>query len=315
MSLRIRPYQRSEVERWNDFVGRSRNGTFLFHRDYMNYHEDRFVDASLVVETEGGDWLAILPASKHGEELRSHGGLTYGGFVFGDSMSAPRMLETFAALRDHLRGAGIAKLVYKTIPWIYHRHPAEEDRYALFRSDAVRTRTDVLSVAIPGRPLPMQERRKRAVKKAMKDGVEWFSGPIPPEYWEMLTEGLQAKHGVQPVHRYEEMKLLESRFPQNIAFCGARRDGRLLAGVVVYETTRVAHAQYISASDEGREHGALDFLFERLLVDRYRELPFFDFGISNEQLGRVLNTGLVEQKEGFGARTVVHDFYELSIPS
>lgn len=42
-------------------------------------------------------------------------------------------------------------------------------------------------------------------------------------------------------------------------------------------------------------------------------MKYFDFGISNENNGRFLNRGLIAQKEGFGARTIVHDFYELSI--
>ena len=41
----------------------------------------------------------------------------------------------------------------------------------------------------------------------------------------------------------------------------------------------------------------------------------FDFGISTEQGGRYLNEGLIFQKEGFGARTVVYDTYELNIES
>ena len=38
---------------------------------------------------------------------------------------------------------------------------------------------------------------------------------------------------------------------------------------------------------------------------------YFDFGISNEQGGRKLNRGLIDQKEGFGARAVVHDHYAI----
>ena len=315
MSLRIRLYEATQATAWNAFVGRSRNGTFLFHRDYMDYHADRFEDASLIVESDSGEWLAILPASKHGDELRTHGGLSYGGFVISDSMSAPRMLETFTVLRAHLETASISKLLYKTIPWIYHRHPSEEDRYALFRNNARCTRTEVLTVATPRSMLPIQERRRRAIKRAIKEGIEWFCGPIPEAFWEMLSGVLHSKHGVQPVHRFDEIKLLEARFPQNILFCGARRTGELLAGVVMYQTLQVAHAQYICASEEGKDKGALDFLCERLLLERYRDTPFFDFGNSNEQLGQVLNIGLVEQKEGFGARTVVQDFYELSIAS
>lgn len=312
MTLRIRAYRADEAARWNDFVARSRNGTFLFHRGYMDYHADRFEDASQIVESASDEWLAILPASKHGMELRSHGGLTYGGFVIADGMTAPRMLETFTTLRSELAAQGIEKIVYKTIPWIYHRHPSEEDRYALFRCDARRVRTDVLSVATPRALLAMQERRRRAIKKAAKENLEVFAAPIPEAYWQMLATVLTAKHGTQPTHSFAEIQLLQSRFPEQIVFHGARHGDELLAGVLMYLTPTVAHAQYICASDRGRERGALDFLFERLLVDRYRDVPFFDFGISNEEAGRVLNVGLVEQKEGFGARTVVHDFYEVS---
>lgn len=75
----------------------------------------------------------------------------------------------------------------------------------------------------------------------------------------------------------------------------------------------VAHAQYMASSPTGRDLGALDTLFAHLLDNVFPGKPFFDFGISNEHGGRVLNCGLIEQKEGFGARTVVHDFYEVDL--
>ena len=47
-----------------------------------------------------------------------------------------RMLSLMEGLREHLRSAGVRRAVYKTIPHIYHRMPAEEDLYALFRLEA-----------------------------------------------------------------------------------------------------------------------------------------------------------------------------------
>ena len=66
-------------------------------------------------------------------------------------------------------------------------------------------------------------------------------------------------------------------------------------------------------SEVGREIGALDLLLDYLIKNIYKDKKYFDFGISNEDAGRYLNTGLIAQKEGFGARAVVHDFYELEI--
>ena len=45
----------------------------------------------------------------------------------------------------------------------------------------------------------------------------------------------------------------------------------------------------------------------------YADRRYFSFGISTEQAGQYLNEGLIAQKEGFGARTVVHDFYEWNL--
>ena len=84
-----------------------------------------------------------------------------------------------------------------------------------------------------------------------------------------------------------------------------------LAGVVVYQSER-AHCQYIAASPDGRAMGALDLLFDHLLNDEYPDM-FFDFGSSHEGGGRTINRGLIEQKEGFGARSVVHEHYLIDL--
>lgn len=80
---------------------------------------------------------------------------------------------------------------------------------------------------------------------------------------------------------------------------------------MIFLSEQVAHAQYISASEKGQGLGALDMLFAQV-IDEYSHLRWFDFGISNEQDGRYLNAGLVEYKESFGGRSVVHDQYTLS---
>jgi hypothetical protein len=86
-----------------------------------------------------------------------------------------------------------------------------------------------------------------------------------------------------------------------------------LAGAVIYETHNVAHAQYLANSDKGRDLGALDLVIDRLLKDVYQKKTFFDFGISTTDNGHFLNSGLLAQKEGFGARAWVHDFYEIRL--
>jgi hypothetical protein len=129
----------------------------------------------------------------------------------------------------------------------------------------------------------------------------------------MLTETLAGRHGVRPVHTADEIELLAARFPDAIRLYVSTLDNEVVAGVVMYDTATVAHAQYIAANDKGRQQGALDGLFDFLITHYSATHRFFDFGISNEDHGRTLNVGLVSQKEEFGGSTVVHEVYEIDL--
>lgn len=307
---RYSPVARAE---WNAFVASSRNGTFLFDRDYMEYHADRFEDFSLLVRSDKGELLAILPANVSGPTVTSHGGLTYGGCIMSDRMTAPAMLSSMAALLEFLQAQGMRHLIYKTMPRIFHRMPADEDQYALFAAGAELYRRDVWSVIDQSCRPALQERRERSIRKAARHNLVVRESADLPAFWEILAANLLERYGLQPVHSCAEMQMLKSRFPRNIRFFGCFDGAAMLAGAVVYDTGSVAHVQYNAASQQGKNLGALDLLVETLISQTYSSRAWFDLGSSTETDGRFLNRGLVEQKEGFGARTITHDFYRLDL--
>ena len=100
MTLNVVPYGPELRDAWNARVASSKNGTFLFDRGYMDYHAARFADASLVVYDDAAP-VALFPASRAGDVVSSHGGLTYGGFVTGDDMTAEQMLGVFDVAAAH----------------------------------------------------------------------------------------------------------------------------------------------------------------------------------------------------------------------
>jgi hypothetical protein len=75
----------------------------------------------------------------------------------------------------------------------------------------------------------------------------------------------------------------------------------------------IVHVQYGTNSYLGRDVGALDYLYDYLIKKIYSSKLYFDFGTSNEDEGHSLNCGLIAQKEGFGAKAVVHDSYEITV--
>jgi lipid II:glycine glycyltransferase (peptidoglycan interpeptide bridge formation enzyme) len=130
----------------------------------------------------------------------------------------------------------------------------------------------------------------------------------------IVEELLHQKYHRRPTHTSEELQRLARRFPDNIKLFEVHRENQMLAGVVMYESTNVAHIQYIASSQDGKTLGAADLLLEVLINEIYMGKKYFDFGISTEKDGRYLNRKLVKFKEHFGARAVTYDFYELSIP-
>src|SRR5690606_322464 len=100
------------------------------------------------------------------------------------------------------------------------------------------------------------------------------------------------------------------RFQENIKQFNVYKEGQIVAGATVFETSTVAHAQYISANEIGRKTGGLDLLFHYLL-EHFSHKKYFDFGISNEAQGMKVNKGLLNWKESYGGRSIAHDFYEI----
>ena len=307
---RFSPRMRSA---WDDFVYRSKNGTFLFLRDYMEYHQRRFTDHSLVVRDDRGAIIALLPANQRGEILESHGGLTYGGFVVDARMTTMRMLDVLDATRAYLRGQAIFSLRYRAVPHIYHRAPAQEDLYALAVAGARIQHRAALAVVDLRAEIALQERRRRALRKAQAAGVTARESMDLEEYWSLLALVLHDSYNAVPVHSAVEIRSLQRKFPGNIRLFGGFLGTRMVAGVLVYESRTVARAQYIAASEEGKSFGALDLIFDFLLHEVYLEKRYFDLGTSEGLHGVGLNKGVIEFKEGFGARTVAQDTYELSI--
>ncbi|MDD2888666.1 MAG: GNAT family N-acetyltransferase [Aliarcobacter sp.] len=298
---------------WNEFVKTSKNRHFFFQREYMEYHCDRFEDFSLLVFDSTNKLIAILPANTKEDIVYSHQGLTFGGFLVNDKMKTETMLEIFELLEQFLKKWNIKKLVYKCIPYIYHINPSEEDRYALFRNNAKLIRRDVTTTIDLKNKIKYQEQRSRAIKKAIKNSLIFEETNDFENYWRILEETLNIQHGTKPVHSINEIKKLANLFPNNIKLFIAKDDAEILGGTLVFENEQIVHTQYLANSIKGRNMGALDFVIDKLINEVYKNKKYFDFGISNEDAGRYLNTGLIAQKEGFGARAVVHDFYELEI--
>lgn len=308
--MEIRRYRREDKELWNSFVSKARNATFLFDRNYMDYHADRFDDNSFMFYHKG-KLKAVLPANVAGDTLYSHQGLTYGGLLLDKKATVEDVLECFDSLNSWLRENGISKVVYKALPWIYQQYPSQEDLYALtWKCKAQLISRDIASTIVVDNKLKFAESRKSGIRKALSLNIEVGESNDVDGFWHVLEDNLGNRYNAKPVHTASEMKLLMSRFPNSIKLYIAKMNGEIVGGTLIYVTPQVVHTQYISASVEGKKHGALDLLFDYIINKVYANCRYFDFGKSTEQGGAYLNEPLIFQKEGFGGRGVCYDWYQ-----
>jgi hypothetical protein len=309
-ALTVEVYSPDKKQLWNDFVSKSKNGVFLFNRDYMEYHQDRFVDSSLLFWCRGR-LVALLPANVSNDSLQSHGGLTFGGVISDYSMKTPLMLTVFRSLTEYCKNRGINEILYKPIPYIYHSIPADEDLYALFTCNARLIARNASSCIRLPTAIKFDGNRRDNIRKAKKNGLVVKESLDFDGFMRIEEESLGERHGVNPVHTSEEITLLANRFPSNIKLFASFKDSVMVAGIIMYESKNVAHMQYAANSKQGWTIGAQDIIEDYLINEHYMDKRFFDFGISTEKQGQVLNRGLIQRKENFGASAVMYDLYQL----
>lgn len=311
----IKRYQEENKLEWNRFNKQSKNSLFMFYREYMDYHSDRFIDHSLMFYDDK-KLIAILPMSENGNILISHGGLTYGGFITNDKMKQHIMNDCFERLLDYGRCRGFKSIRYKCIPYIYHKQPSEEDRFSLYAYGAKLETVDVSTYVNLKSPLKMSKGRKAQISRAKREGVvvEELTDLMDFKLFiELENKVLNERHNVQAAHTGEELKMLRDRFPDNLHLFAALREKRLIAGAVVYEYEDVVHTQYMASNEEARVVGALDLVIASV-IEKYKETKkWLDFGISTEHERIYLNEGLCAQKESFGGRTGVYEIWNIPL--
>ena len=310
--LEIVRYTPDQKQAWNDFVSRSKNGTFLLDRNYMDYHADRFTDHSLMVYRRD-KLYALLPGNIAGDTFYSHQGLTYGGLIMSDKTAAADVVQLFRLLNDQFRREGIRKVIYKPTPWIYHRQPSEEDLYAVVEVCGATVSRGLSSTISREHQNKWYRIRECGARHAKQLGLTVEETEDYKPFWQVLSNNLRERYGLNPVHTVEEIEMLHRRMPDHIRLVVVREGDETIGGTVLYVSDRVVHSQYIAASPKGKQVHALDLLFDVVIRKALASHPYFDFGISTEKRGTYLNEHLIYQKEGFGGRGVCYDWYEWTL--
>lgn len=311
MSFSVKPYHSTQLLTWNQFVATAKNATFLFNRDFMDYHKDRFNDFSLMIY-KNEKLFALLPAHLIDDKLYAHKGLTYGSFILQESATLLDAIEAIKQTLKYLLDKGIKTIEIKVIPNFYNTLPSDELCYALFRAQAKLLKRDVLMVIDYAHQLPFKKNRREGINKAKRNDLTLKIDQNYEGFWnEVLIPNLSKKHQVSPVHSLEEIKLLAQKFPDHIKQLSIYKNQQIVAGTTLFLTKTTVHPQYVSGNTNKNAYGSLDLAYFHAINDFKKGRRYFDYNISSEENGKVLNKGLLFWKETSGARAYTADTYEV----
>ena len=328
VELKIKSYDRSCREKWDDFVmNHSVNGTFLQTRNFLDYHGDRFEDASIIIYKGNDTTVAVVPAcaiAENGKKIFSaHQGSTFGGIVIAEEFYNIGHVETVVnVLEDYLIQNEYKEVCLKCTSDFFAKRNGNLLYYFLFQKgytsydeisfyvDFGQYNADIASNFNAG--------RRRDYKYSLKNALIFRRLETADEikkFYDILCGNL-LKFDAKPIHSLGEiMDFWESRLKDIVEFYGVFQGERMIAGSMMFvfdnfDGNSVFHTQYLAADQGCLKMYPMNFMDYNLIkTARDRGFRYISFGTSTLEHGKVLNKPLAEFKEGFGTQYGVNKTY------
>lgn len=276
------------------------NATFLFQRDFMDYHRDRFEDYSLMVYKDN-KLVALLPANKVGNAIHSHQGLTYGGLLFDRKYPESLIKEILISVKDYLESLSITCLQIKEQPEIYNQNLQFYSTILNSVSTNIFETHKYLAINL-SEEFKIHKTKLKHSRKGLEYGIDIRLDNDFSAFWiKVLIPKLEEKHHAKPVHSLEEIERLHQLFPENIVQYNAYINDQIVGGITIFDKGAVVKSQYSASTKIGEKNYVIDTLF-LYLINHYKAIgkQFFSMGTvtTNDSLG--YSPGLLKQKQELG---------------
>jgi hypothetical protein len=311
-SVTIKRYNTSKKKEWDLFIDDNNPFTFLFYRDYMDYHSNRFTDYSLMI-FQDATLIALFPANISDETIiYSHQGLSYGGLIYDPSKWNGLIEKTiYQGIIDYFKTILISKISIKIPPHFYGLHM--ERQINILSAVGADVQKSFLSMAANMEP-PLKihkSKYKRYRKRKQKNEFTIKDDNDFKVFWnQVLTPCLEEKYQSKPVHELDEILELHRCFPKNIVQWNLYFENKIIAGITIFFKNDIIRSQY-GATRLGYEAFApLDYLYIYLFEFYYTKgIKIFDMGSIPPNDDLSYPEGLVNYKKELGCDTHTQNQY------
>jgi len=306
----IQVYSSEKSEIWDSLIVKSLNGTFQQSRAFLNYHNNKFHDQSILITRKNSSIpVALMPAAtQNSVTVSSHPGSAFGGLVALERLNLIETLEIFQLIFEFYRVRKFKEFRYRAVPRIFHQELWEEDLSALMILGASLNANRPYQYMIKGQS-SLGKRRDRS--SAVRAGcVTSDSGSIA-EVHSIITQVLSKQHQTEPLHSIEDLEYLIDTFPGLVFLRTTALGEEIYATACLLRLNHVYHFQYLANTDKGRKVNAINNTIE-YVWNSLEDNEILSFGHSmTPGANEFLNVGLAKFKVDLGAKSVPN--YELSI--
>ncbi len=317
--IEIKKYIKEQSDIWEKIVKTANNGTIFHTRKFLSYHPPgRFIDHSLVIYKKDKPYILFPAAEREIDGKRflvSHPGTSYGSFVTPLELPFANSYQSVEVLMKYAKAQRFDGIRLTPPPTIYNKRLSNYIEFALLQHGFTYLKREVSSILFLENTVEQnldkfKASHKRAVRKAIKEGIVIRESDKFDEFYTILKNNLKIRHDVTPTHTLDELLKLKTFFPDDIKLFGAFLNNKMVAGVVNFICTQdVVLAFYISHDEKFQETRALNLLFYSIFDWAIKnEFKVFDFGIFT--VNEDPNFGLARFKENFGASGMFRDTFE-----
>jgi hypothetical protein len=311
--FRALPYHKGVRAEWDALIRESVNGALILFRDYIEYHQDRFAEKSLLI-VRGDQVVAAFPAEAEWSAVHSYRGLTFAGPIFHETLDPKWYVTVVRLIVQYYRAEGFSRIFICPMPCLFWKNAGLEAFEHALQDLGGKITTSLLFDAVTLPFVVKDQARRWGRRKALSAGLTVVRDASVDAFWdEVLIPHLQSRHQTSPVHSKDEIRLLRSKFPNLIQLWAVQQSGKLLAGSVLYLHGRVVHCQYIASTAEGRSVRALDLLFSTVLETFGNDQKFLSLGTSVNPKTGLRDPGLVRWKESWGAEAYPMPRWSLTV--
>lgn len=302
--IRVIDYTPDMRSDWDALVEASENGTIFHRMDFLDYHPaDRFTRCDVLAEIKGR-FVAAMPLARYGHRAESPFGGSFGGPAC-LRMGAVKTVSVLEALQGHLAAKGIRELAVSMPPPCYCKRLDCSMEYCFMRAArrvSLHT-TRVTSVLDLERCPGASENIRRNIRKALDSGVTFHRAESVNDFHALLASTLQGKHGATSTHSSRELGFLVKHLPEMVTIHLASWQGQIVAGTCTFSNASPCAFLFYNCHDKDKAPpGALAALVMHVAQKMREEgKRFLDLGATS-MLGKPMNQGLFQFKEGLGAQ-------------